>query len=264
MLSEMITAAFRAFRVYRSRFVHRLSGDTRHGSDILEDVRRLHGWPEEAIIFDVGANIGQSTVGFSDAFPRARIFAFEPSSQNFSVLRKEVASRERIHCFQRALGKEAGEAKLYLHERPSQHSLRRDVIERSKNPMGTHEIVTVTTVDDVMNEHGIDHVHLLKIDAEGFDLQIVKGARDALERGAIGAIQVEAGIGQDQGLFEHLDNYLGYLQPRGYLLSGLYDQVRSRSKNRLYRFDAVFAPDRLGERPDRVEDLRGLTTDSRM
>jgi FkbM family methyltransferase len=54
----------------------------------------------------------------------------------------------------------------------------------------SHTVVT-TTIDAYMRSAGIDTIDFLKIDTEGFDINVLRGAKEALNRGAIKAIQFE-------------------------------------------------------------------------
>jgi hypothetical protein len=53
--------------------------------------------------------------------------------------------------------------------------------------------ITVTTLDSFCEEHAIPRIDLLKIDTEGYELDVLKGARKMLERNHIGLIQFEFG-----------------------------------------------------------------------
>ena len=50
---------------------------------------------------------------------------------------------------------------------------------------------TVRTLDEVRRELGVERINLLKIDTEGFDLQVLQGARQSLEEGRIDCIYLE-------------------------------------------------------------------------
>lgn len=89
--------------------------------------------------------------------------------------------------------------------------------------------VDVSTVDQVMEEHGIDFIHFLKIDTEGHDLEALKGARNALASSRVGIIQVETGVDQTERRYATLEEFCRFLQPQGYFLYGIFNQVRRRA-----------------------------------
>lgn len=125
---------------------------------------------KEDIVFDVGAHIGVYSLKLSK---KAKlIVAFEPHPENFKLLRKNVMINKlkNIVLYDYALSYFNGKAKLYLSHLPGSHSM---VLRRS------HEYiyVKVKTIEEVMNELSIDHIDLLKINAEGAELDILKGSQ---------------------------------------------------------------------------------------
>ena len=60
------------------------------GIELIEDIKRFHHENEELLIFDVGANTGQSALSFAKSFPSSVIHSFEPTPQVFSLLEKSV------------------------------------------------------------------------------------------------------------------------------------------------------------------------------
>lgn len=68
---------------------------------------------EVRTVLDIGANVGVTALYFSQIFPHADVYAFEPAPDNFAVLRKNVANCARIRAFNFALG--AGDATLELY-----------------------------------------------------------------------------------------------------------------------------------------------------
>jgi hypothetical protein len=65
-----------------------------------------------------------------------------------------------------------------------------------KNPdlgHGYSEVVQITTIDDVCEAEGVDRIHVLKIDTEGYEMDVLSGAQRMLEEGRIETIQFEFG-----------------------------------------------------------------------
>lgn len=149
---------------------------------------------ENPTLFDVGAHVGEYTEAFLAKFPRGRAFAFEPSAAHFGQLQNRIGSNPAVHTFQLALGATAGEAVLYKDADVSglaSLTLRR--LDHFGRKMDRQERVTISTVDEVRASVNIDFIDLLKIDVEGNELDVLKGAARAFEDRAIGAIQFEFG-----------------------------------------------------------------------
>lgn len=154
-------------------------------------------WADRPVtLFDVGANVGEFTLEILDAFRDQKfdLYAFEPSGRAWSQLRQRVPDSKNIHAIQMAMGDQEGTANLYFPEEGSALAslLRRDLVHMDVN-FGKQEQVTVITLDGFCREHNINHIHLLKMDVEGHELNVLKGASGLLSRDAIEVIQFEFG-----------------------------------------------------------------------
>jgi hypothetical protein len=107
--------------------------------------------------------------------------------------------------------------------------------------------VRVVTLDQFCAEHQIDRIDLLKVDAQGFELRVLNGARQLIERVAVPVIFLEVcfvRIYENQPLFPELYQYLF---DRGYRLVWLYD---TNFHTHFYSLgaNAIFIHESLGRR----------------
>jgi FkbM family methyltransferase len=143
------------------------------------------------VVFDVGANEGgwSKTVLESDA--QACVHAFEPQV----TLAQRAAQRlPGVKFNAAAVGERPGQLELhdYADQPGSQHaSLMAGAIDQVHGGKVRSVRVPVLTIDDYCREHGIERIDLLKIDVEGFELQVLRGARRMICAGAVNAIQFE-------------------------------------------------------------------------
>lgn len=185
-------------------------------------------------IFDVGANVGQSTLKFRAAFPNARIFSFEPVLDTFKELTANVSSDVGITtCHQIALGNEQGQRTIYL----SDQSLTNSLVKPQE--LSTPEVVTISTIDNFAAEQSVTQIDLLKIDAEGFDLEVLKGAKKMISSQKVPFILVEAGFHPEDNRHVLFDELRSFLMPMGYLVFGIYDQTLEWSGEQHLRFANV-------------------------
>lgn len=166
----------------------RFSGEDaflRHLNRYLPSVANLMVW-------DVGAHAGAYAVIVKQRYPTARVYAFEPHPATFQRL-ASVARTYHIFPLELALGETPGAGILYDRAgNGSTHaSLHREVVESIHRTTATAHAITVTTVDRLARSLGIAHIDLLKIDAEGGELGILRGAGALIAAGAIDAIQFE-------------------------------------------------------------------------
>ncbi len=125
---------------------------------------------------DVGAHIGFYSMGLAPGFER--VLSFEPSRFQHGWLRRNRALNDYGHvlCEQVALGETPGEATLnVLSYEGGLNSLSPDVAER--HTVLDRYVVPVETLDS----RGLDDVDLLKIDVEGFEVPVLRGARATIE-----------------------------------------------------------------------------------
>ena len=218
-----------------------------HGHDWY-DIRKS-GCPIETV-FDVGANVGQTVQKFRAAFPHASIYSFEPVRALFQELNKSVSGDQHVQCFQVALGSAPGIGKIYLTDQPTMNSL----IE-PEHSRGVEE-VQITTVDSFCATHRIERIDLLKVDTEGFDLEVLKGAASLLSSGRVAFALVEVGFHPDDTCHVLFDHVREFLMPYGFHVYGFYDQNLEWSGESRLRFANVcFSNEKAFQKEFRISNL---------
>jgi FkbM family methyltransferase len=164
------------------------------GIDYQNDIDRLAKLLELpiSVFFDVGANVGQSTVAALEKFPNATIFSFEPDDRSFAALTTRVRDK-RVRPFNVALSDQNGEAQFFDYgELATSNSLVPDAqyATRALNE-ATIRMVKCETLDDLCARLAIDRIDVLKIDAEGHDLAVLHGARRMLAEQRVGFVYIE-------------------------------------------------------------------------
>jgi FkbM family methyltransferase len=144
------------------------------------------------IVLDVGAHRGSYALEVGRLAPSAAVFAFEPQPRTYAALAERVAC-SGIEPLNLALGESEGSATLYDFAGDggsTQASLSADAVALFGSEPVAHS-VTCTTVDAFCASRGIERVALLKVDTEGFDLSVLRGARRMLSERRIERIQFE-------------------------------------------------------------------------
>ncbi|WP_427160056.1 FkbM family methyltransferase [Aliinostoc sp. HNIBRCY26] len=158
------------------------------GLNIYKDIKRLVPHWSPQVIFDVGANMGQTAVAFHDVWPNAQIFSFEPVQNTFNVLEKSVDKLPNVKAVPLALGSASGEATIKIFSNSRLASLDHEV---SVRPAIKYEQIKISTVDEFCDLHSIDRVCFLKIDTEGHDLEVLKGSISYLKNSKIDFVLAE-------------------------------------------------------------------------
>lgn len=219
-------------RVYR--------GGMPWGIDLANDLRRLGIHAKIRTVFDVGANVGQTALRFRKAFPLAKIHSFEPVTRTFNALQENLASVRGVVTHQLAFGS-ANEARAILLASSSDLSSFHNTGWGRSSLTGATEQVRVARIDDFCESVAIENVDLLKVDAEGHDLEVLKGAERMFSAGKIVAALVEVVLCPSENRVP-LDDFVGFLCKFEYSCVGIYDQAWWGSK-RLHYGNALFVRD---------------------
>lgn len=138
---------------------------------------------ENPVVLDIGANDGVFSL-IAAINQHIRCFAFEPAPSNYDILQRNIALNNlegRVKTFQLALADKKGTAVLKV---PS--SGKNDGLACIGSPLRFENWVEcevpVSTVDDFLKEYGLDRVDLVKIDTEGCELLVLKGAQELIRR----------------------------------------------------------------------------------
>ena len=191
------------------------------GVDAMRDMRVLCDSPETPTILDVGANVGQTITRFRQQFAAPVIHSFEPGPDTFRELQRRCAHLPDVHLNHLALGAESGKAELLENDQSDMSSL----LEPAPDSWGQVEKrteVPVSTVDDYCERAGIEAVHILKSDTQGFDLEVMRGAESMMARGAIQMIYTEIILSDMYRECPRLDEIFAHVADRGFSLVAFY------------------------------------------
>jgi FkbM family methyltransferase len=167
-------------------------------------------------IFDVGANIGQSAQTYRRLYPQAEIWSFEPFPTTYTDLCRSI-SDSKFHPVELALSDRIVTTKLNV----GAESITNSFLRRETDSGETIEVQT-DTIDHFCWERGISNIDILKVDVEGAEERVFKGAREMFAKGAIRAVFVEVyfrPVYERMPLFWDLDIQLKRF---GFGLCGLY------------------------------------------
>lgn len=148
---------------------------------------------DQPVLVDIGANIGDYSKLLRQAFPNATIISAEPNPATFSALQKNSDPKNIL--IQKGLGAKEEQLPLYFdaeNETSVQASSDPEVLTLiAKQNNLKAETISITTLDQLCAEHEIETIDLLKIDTEGFELEVLMGAKKLLEENKIKVIQFE-------------------------------------------------------------------------
>lgn len=205
-------------------------------------VRRLTKWGaleslkqgglQPTTILDVG--VEQGTPELLYTFPDAKHVLIEPVREHEALIRGAYRRIRNVHIVWAAAHSEAGIGSLSVTRSLDTATLRPSVGERW-NPELSRQVELVT-LDALCEKDEIEGPYLLKVDVDGTDLEVLKGAQRVL--GDTDCVVIESSS-------EQIVERASFLQDQGFFLWGIVDVGFKREV--LYQMDLVFLRARLGE-----------------
>jgi FkbM family methyltransferase len=184
--------------------------------------------PADGIFLDVGANIGLHTLAAAGrvAAGGGAVVAFEPHPANFRTLKHNIARNSHSHVLAHNAGL-AEAAETLTCQGPAQGG------NWSLASQGPHSFqVRLLRLDDYLLEHPLPRLDLIKIDVEGAEVRVLRGARQAIERFRP-VIVFEACPAWLRRLNTSNDELLGVLESMGYAIHRLPEDGRAERAPRI-------------------------------
>ena len=163
----------------------------------FNEMKRIFQHVDEPIIFDVGAHHGQTAGRFREIFPNSTIYSFEPFPESFDQLRQNTRNEPNTKIFNFGLSDRNGVLKFYSNPSSATNSLLSTDINGPKTwnegLLETKKIIEAEfrTLDSVISEEHIPEVNILKLDVQGAEHLVLKGAISAIQNGQVDLIYSE-------------------------------------------------------------------------
>lgn len=211
---------------------------------LMPHIKRLIETMSIEVVVDVGANTGQTITELRHMGFDGKIVSFEPTPHLFSGLQDQFGKDPKWSGHQLALGREPGEMVLHRYQEESMNSFLLPSqlgIDRFRtlaaDPIG-EVTVPVERLDSVWADLIPSGRTFLKVDTQGFDMEVLNGATGCLD--SVVAVLTEVPINQIyEGMPSVLD-VLSFMDEHGFQLSGLFPVKRTKDKVRLVEADCMF------------------------
>jgi FkbM family methyltransferase len=187
--------------------------------------------PEFPVVLDVGAYHGEYAKLVRRYSPSATIYCFEPHPRSFEILRK-TAEDDGFEALPLACGAHSGDGHLLdfaFQDGSKRASCYQDTLQVGRVvPLSVHD-TKIVTLDEFARTRRIEQIELLKVDVEGAELDVLRGARELISQRRIRTIQFEisyVNAVQRNWVRDFYDLLIGYsfyrLLPHGLLPLGPY------------------------------------------
>lgn len=238
IVRQMIERA--GYRIFpKSDFYHNFLPYNRWGSEPIHYWRHFVNVDRITTCFDIGANRGQTAKYFAATFPAAKITSFEPIGATYAQLVTNTSHLPQVKTFNFAFGSKDERKTISLAQNDQLNTLvNRDGA--SSTEEDHLETVQIRTLNSFIIENQIDRIHLLKTDTEGFDLEVLRGGRDAFEKGRIDLVYCEVGFRPDDHFHTYFDGVLKFLLEYDFTFLGLYETVFCDNPSQIFHANALF------------------------
>jgi len=202
------------------------------GNSSLADIKTILQPNSASILFDIGANIGQTAVEFADYFPESLTYSFEPDPGAFSKLTEQVKKYKRTKTYNIGFGHRAEKIQMNINTTSGGNS----ILPMSKKVNQFAEgdwakkidqrEVEITTLNSFCDINNIKHIDLIKIDTQGYEMKIIEGGDKVITPSFTKAVFIEVlfvELYQQQAYFQDIYKIL---TERGFRLVGIYNSFR--------------------------------------
>jgi FkbM family methyltransferase len=192
-----------------------------YGMSWLYDVQRFMGTRSLGALFDVGANVGQTLGHMLRYAPGAEIHSFEPTDGAYATLSAKFGGRRNVHLQKMALGSAPGTMALQVRTNSELNTL-----VPADDADGKTQPTEVSTVDEMVARNGISHLDVLKLDVQGWEMEVVRGASRLIADHNLIFVLAEMTFRSDQKEMQQFTELHDHLEARGFALSGMYEPLR--------------------------------------
>jgi FkbM family methyltransferase len=188
-----------------------------------------------AHILDVGAYRGDFARECLRLWPEARMSCFEPLAARAADLDALVQSYPRVRLHRCLVGAERRD-KVALHEAETASSV---LTEWQPNQFPVHEY-PMETIDHVVSAETTAPPEFLKIDVQGYELEVLKGAERTLS--SLRAVLTEVNLLDVHQHVPLLDELVGWMSARDWVVYDIAGLTRRPLDSALWQVDLVFVP----------------------
>jgi len=214
------------------------------GDDYLQEILWQVGEIEQPIIFDVGAHRGETARAFTETFPTAQLYCFEPFAESFAVLKEHQIAYPKATLINAGLSDISGVQQFNVNVGSPTNSLLA-LDNRAAKTWGhaglspsRQEDCLFYALDDYLAQEAIEKIDLLKIDVQGAEYRVLQGGAKALEAGRVRVLYLEIIVGPTYVGQWGMGQYLSYLESLGFRVAGLYNFAYGAQRE-LIQLDAL-------------------------
>ena len=238
MIKQLVKRTFRAAGFDLRRFSP--------ASDSLNEICQLLQKTPRPVVFDVGAHHGQTARTFAKSFPGGTLHCFEPFPDSFAELKKNSKNYPAANLEPFGFSDSIGQHEFHINASTATNSLLQ-LESHAATTWGNSVLTTVAkmkcnfeTIDGYLDRKGIQQIDLLKMDVQGAEYKVLKGAEMSLRTDRIRNVYMEIITGETYSGQLRFVDYLSLMDSYGFRLQGLYNLEHGAARQ-LVQLDALFS-----------------------
>lgn len=226
----------------------------------LDDINKFIIRKSEPVIFDVGANNGQSIKRYKKIFEKPIIHSFEPVTDEINKLKEKYKNDKNLFLNNLAVGEKIGNLDFNINAKSSHSSFKKlipnttFIKKRSAQAYVDSEKYTVKkiptkiiTLDDYVKQNNIENIDILKIDTQGYEDKVLLGAQNLIKDNRIKFIELELIFSEIYESPLQIYDIEKILIPNNYKLFGI-SEAGSLISNFIFQSDFLYiSPDAYEE-----------------
>jgi FkbM family methyltransferase len=194
-------------------------------------------------VLDVGSFVGSFAYAIRHILPQAQVYSFEPLQDNYARLLKNLSPLGHFQVFNTAIGDRNGELQFHRSDfSPSSSALEMGELHRQTFPQSAHSTsltVPVARLDDYLDKMNLTPPVFLKIDVQGYEDAVLRGAGQVLEQ--VDFLEIEVSyqpLYSGQVLFDGI--YRTLVDDSRFRFAGNLDSMISPLDGSILQSDALF------------------------
>ncbi len=208
---------------------------------------------KDPILFDVGAYKGKWIDRYFKHFPKLKAYLFEPSLGSYNDLKNKFVNNFNVKLNQLALSNKTMKSRLYINKKDYTNSLleinpiaERSWIGEELTSLGEQSI-SIDTIDNFCCFSDIKKINLLKLDVQGLEANVLRGAEKMLKNNLIDLIILEVITTPTYTDQSKPSEVFELLEQNNYSLFGIYDIIKANYKSPILQFDVIYISSRYKE-----------------
>lgn len=183
------------------------------------------------VVYDIGAYEGYWARDFLDVFPDVKMYLFEAQPQKESYLKSRAALNSNVQYAIALLGAEDGKEVFFIEQETGSYVLR-------DNSAGIGKSRKISSLDSLVEKNNWPLPDFLKLDVQGFELEVLKGGEKALQSAELCLLEVSLlDLGAKGPLLAEVVNYMQQYQFQSYDISQF---IRRPYDKALWQIDLLF------------------------